>query len=159
MHGNIPMKWPLRPNLTPLVTITCLDLANMNSGCWTCLPQVAHTTLNPSIEMNVEMLSTLHLLKLATPTNILPVCPYFSNWASFELFAKPYDPHNPIQQTETLKLVNKLKGISVFVLWGTISVVELELMFVQKYWFWVLQDVYWTTWSYRQFTRKRNRYD
>ena len=33
----------------------------MNSGCWTCLPQVAHTTLNPSIEMNVEMLSTLQL--------------------------------------------------------------------------------------------------
>ena len=65
-------------------------------------------------------------------------------------------PYNPIQQTETLKLVNKLKGISEFVeplLWGTISVAKLELMFVQKYWFWVLQDVSWTTWSYRQFIR------
>ena len=59
MHRNIPVKLPLRSNLTPLVTITCLDLANVNSGRWTCLPQVAHTTLNPSIEMNVEMLSTL----------------------------------------------------------------------------------------------------
>ena len=71
-------------------------------------------------------------------------------------------PYNPIQQTETLKLVNKLKGISEFVeplLWGTISVAELELLFVQKYWLWVLQDVCWTTWSYRQFIRQRNRYD
>ena len=58
---NIPVKLPLQLNLTPLVTITYLDLANMNSGHWTCLPQVAHTILNPSIEMNVEMLSTLHL--------------------------------------------------------------------------------------------------
>ena len=43
-----------RPNLTPLVAATYLVLANMNSGRWTCLPQVAHTTLNPSIEINVE---------------------------------------------------------------------------------------------------------
>ena len=61
MHRNIPVKLPLWLNLTPLVTITCLDLANVNSGRWTCLPQVAHTTLNPSLEMNVEMLSTLQL--------------------------------------------------------------------------------------------------
>ena len=26
----------------------------MNSGRWTCLPRVAHTTLNPSIKINVE---------------------------------------------------------------------------------------------------------
>ena len=54
MHRNIPVKLPLRLNPTPPVTITYLDLANLNSGRWTCLPQVAHTTLNPSIEMNVE---------------------------------------------------------------------------------------------------------
>ena len=45
----------------------------MNSGRWTCLPQVAHTTLNPSIEMNVEMLSTLHIdwfLKAGANVNI-----------------------------------------------------------------------------------------
>ena len=54
MHRNIPVKLPLRSNLTPLVTITYLDLANVNSGRWTCLPQVAHMTLNPSIEMNIE---------------------------------------------------------------------------------------------------------
>ena len=62
MHRNIPVKLPLRSNLTPLATITYLDLAILNSGRWTCLPQVAHTTLNPSIEMNVEMLSTLHVV-------------------------------------------------------------------------------------------------
>ena len=49
-HGKAPVKLPLRSNLTPLVTSTYLDLADLNSGCWTCLPQVAHTTLNPSIE-------------------------------------------------------------------------------------------------------------
>ena len=45
---------PQWPNLTPLVAATYLVLANMNSGRWTCLPQVAHMTLNPSIEINVE---------------------------------------------------------------------------------------------------------
>ena len=49
-------------------------------------------------------------------------------------------PYHPIQHTEPLKLVNNLKGIPEFVeplLWGTISVAELELLFVQKNWFWV----------------------
>ena len=49
-HRKAPVKLPLRSNLAPLVTSTYLDLANLNSGRWTCLPQVAHTTLNPSIE-------------------------------------------------------------------------------------------------------------
>ena len=30
-HRKVPVKLPLRSNLTPLVTITYLDLANLNS--------------------------------------------------------------------------------------------------------------------------------
>ena len=30
-HRKVPVKLPLRPNLTPLVTITYLSLANLNS--------------------------------------------------------------------------------------------------------------------------------
>ena len=71
MHRNIPVKWPLRPNLTPLVTITYLDLANMNSGHWTCLPQVAHTRpLNPSTKINIE--SPQHYTPPKNFGNLLP---------------------------------------------------------------------------------------
>ena len=59
-HRKVPVRLPLRSNLAPLVTSTYLDLANLNSGCWTCLPQVAHMTLNPSIERETLSAPTLH---------------------------------------------------------------------------------------------------
>ena len=50
IHRDIPVKLPLRLNLTPLVTITNVSLAKCAPGCWIRLPYMAHWILNPRTE-------------------------------------------------------------------------------------------------------------